>query len=212
MHIWTHLKSESVGVTRQGVYADGMVEHDGHVGELLDKIDALGIAENTVIMYSTDNGAEVFSWPDGGTTLFRGEKNDNWEGGYRVPLLVKWPGKIKPGTIYNDIFSHLDWFPTIAARLGDENIKEDLKKGMSFGNRSYKVHLDGYNFLPYFEGKAEAPRNEFFYFSDTGDLLNLRYNDWKINFTVQDAHGVEVWSNPYRALRLPLIQQSQKNH
>jgi arylsulfatase len=157
-------------------------------------------------MYSTDNGAETFSWPDGGTTPFRGEKNDNWEGGYRVPLRVRWPGKIDPGTQVNDIISHLDWFPTFAATLGDSDIKEKLKKGTKFGNKSFKVHLDGYNFLPYIEGKTKVPpRKEFFYFSDTGDLLNLRYNNYKIVFAEQRAHGFGVWQEPFVFLRLPKL-------
>ncbi|MEH6570009.1 MAG: arylsulfatase [Halioglobus sp.] len=206
MHIWTHLKPESKGVTGLGVYADGMVEHDGHVGQLLDKLDELGIAENTIVMYSTDNGAEVFSWPDGGTTQFRGEKNDNWEGGYRVPLLLKWPGTIKPGSVSNEIISHLDWIPTFLAAVGDDNVKEDLKSGVRVGGKKYKVHLDGYNFLPYFQGETEqGPRKEIFYFSDTGDLLNLRYNNWKIVFAEQRAEGFDVWQEPFTFLRLPKI-------
>ena len=205
MHIWTHLKEESDGVTGLGVYPDGMVEHDGHVGQILDKLDELGLAENTIIMYSTDNGAEVFSWPDGGTTPFKGEKNDNWEGGFRVPLLLKWPGVIEPGTKINDVISHLDWFPTFAAALGDD-VKTDLLDGASFIGRNYKVHLDGYNFLPYLKGEAdESPRREFFYFSDTGDLLNMRYNQYKIVFAEQRAHGYEVWGEPFVFLRVPRI-------
>jgi arylsulfatase len=206
MHVWTHLKQESEGVTGLGVYPDGMVEHDGHVGQILDKLDELGLAENTIIMYSTDNGAESFSWPDGGTTPFRGEKNDNWEGGYRVPMLLKWPGKIEPGTQVNEIISHTDWFPTFAAALGDDDIKGKLKQGTSFGDKSFKVHLDGYNFLPYIEGKTEEPpRKAFFYFSDTGDLLNLRYNQYKVVFGEQRAHGIDVWREPFVFLRAPKL-------
>ena len=206
MHIWTRLKDESKGVTGHGVYADGMVEHDGHVGQLLDKLKELGIEDNTVVMYTTDNGAEVFSWPDGGTIPFRGEKNDNWEGGFRVPLIVKWPGVTKPGSISNDIISHLDWFPTIGAALGDEDLKEQMKKGPVFGNDNTKVHLDGYNFLPRWKGEADkGPRREFFYFSDTGNLLNLRYNKWKVVFAEQRAEGFDVWQEPFTPLRLPKI-------
>ena len=206
MHIWTRLKEESKGVTGNGVYADGMVEHDGHVGQLLDKLKELGIDDNTVVMYSTDNGAEVFTWPDGGTVPFRGEKNDNWEGSFRVPLIVKWPGVTKPGSISNDIISHLDWFPTIAAALGDEDLKEQMKKGPVFGNDNTKVHLDGYNFLPRWKGDADkGPRREFFYFSDTGSLLNLRYNKWKVVFAEQRAEGFDVWQEPFTPLRLPKI-------
>ncbi|MDH3668851.1 MAG: arylsulfatase [Paracoccaceae bacterium] len=206
MHIWTRLKEESQGATGYGVYADGMVEHDGHVGQLLDKLDDLGIADNTVVMYTTDNGAEVFSWPDGGTIPFRGEKNDNWEGGFRVPLAVKWPGVIEPGSVSNDIISHLDWFPTIAAALGDTDLKDRMKQGPVFGNDNTKVHLDGYNFLPRWKGEVdEGPRKEFFYFSDTGNLLNLRYDKWKIVFAEQRAEGFEVWQEPFVQLRLPKI-------
>jgi len=206
MHVWTRLKAESQNVTGLGLYPDGMVEHDGHVGQILDKLDELGLADNTIVMYSTDNGAESFSWPDGGTTPFRGEKNDNWEGGYRVPLLVRWPGEIDPGSEVNEIISHLDWFPTIAAVLGDDDIKEKLKAGTKFGDKSFKVHLDGYNFLPYIRKETkEPPRKEFFYFSDTGDLLNLRYKHYKIVFAEQRAHGMEVWENPFTFLRLPKV-------
>ncbi len=206
MHVFTHLKEESAGKTGYGVFADGMVEHDGHVGTLLDKLEELGIEDNTIVMYSTDNGAEVFTWPDGGTIPFRGEKNDNWEGGYRVPLIVKWPGVIKPGSISNDVISHLDWFPTIAAALGDTDLKEKMKKGPVFGNDNTKVHLDGYNFLPRWKGEAkEGPRKEFFYFSDTGNLLNLRYGKWKIVFAEQRAHGFDVWQEPFTQLRLPKV-------
>ncbi|MEO1678218.1 MAG: arylsulfatase [Pseudomonadota bacterium] len=206
MHIFTRLKEESQGVTGLGIYPDGMVEHDGMVGEVLDKIDELGIANNTVVMYSTDNGAEVFSWPDGGTTPFHGEKNDNWEGGFRVPLVVKWPGVIEPGSRSNQIISHLDWFPTIMAALGDADMKERMLTETPFGNENTPVHLDGYNFLPYFSGETdEGPRREFFYFSDTGDLLNVRYNRWKIVFAEQRAEGFDVWEEPFVFLRLPKI-------
>ncbi len=206
MHVWTHLKKESKGKTGHGVYADGMVEHDGHVGKLLDKLEELGVDDNTIVMYSTDNGAEVFSWPDGGTIPFRGEKNDNWEGGFRVPLILKWPGVIKPGSISNDIISHLDWFPTFAAALGDPDLKEKMTVGPVFGNDNTKVHLDGYNFLPRWKGEADkGPRREFFYFSDTGNLLNLRYDKWKIVFAEQRAKGLDVWQEPFTPLRLPKI-------
>jgi arylsulfatase len=207
MHIWTHLKAESEGVTGQGVFADGMVEHDGHVGQLLDLLDELGITENTIVMYSTDNGAEVMSWPDGGTTIFKGEKNTTWEGGFRVPMVVRWPGKIAPGQVSNEIISLQDWMPTLLAAVGNPNVKEELLAGKRLADKTYKVHLDGYNFLPYFMGQVnEGPRREMFYFTDDGSLSALRYNDWKINFTVQRAHGVGVWAEPFVPLRLPLIQ------
>ena len=206
MHVWTHLKKESQGVTGVGLYPDGMVEHDGHVGQLLAKLDELGIADNTVIMYSTDNGVEKFGWPDGGTAPFRGEKNDNWEGGFRVPLVVKWPGVIKPGSRSNATISHLDWFPTIMAALGDEDMKEKMLTGTPFGQDNTKVHLDGYNFLPYLKDEVkEGPRKEFFYFSDGGDLMNLRYGRFKIVFAEQRAHGYHVWENPLTPLRMPKL-------
>ena len=206
MHIFTHLKEESEGKTGLGVFADGMVEHDGHVGQLLDKLDELGIADNTIVMYSTDNGAEVFSWPDGGTTPFRGEKNENWEGGYRVPLALKWPNVIEPGQVSNEIISHMDWIPTFLAAAGEPNVKEELLDGKVVGDKTFKVHLDGYNFLPYFKGETDTgPRREFFYFSDTGDLLNLRYNNWKVVFAEQRAEGFDVWQEPFTTLRLPKL-------
>jgi arylsulfatase len=205
MHIWTHLKEESQGVTGQGIYADGMAEHDTMVGELLDKLEELGVADNTIVMYSTDNGAEAMTWPDGGTTVFKGEKNTTWEGGFRVPTAVRWPGRIKPNQTSNEIISHQDWIPTLMAAAGNEDVKEDLKKGRRVNGRSVKVHLDGYNFLPYFLGEEEkGPRQEFFYFTDDGSVSALRYNDWKIQFTEQRAHGADVWSEPYVTLRLPM--------
>jgi arylsulfatase len=206
MHIFTRLKPESVGVTGLGVFADGMVETDAMVGQLLDKVDELGVADNTIVMYSTDNGAEVFSWPDGGTTPFRGEKNENWEGGYRVPMMLRWPGVIEPDQISNEIISQMDWIPTLLAVAGNPNIKEELKAGKTVGDTDFKVYLDGYNFLPYFKGEEEkGPRNEFFYFSDTGDLLGLRYNNWKVVFAEQRAEGFDVWQEPFTFLRLPKL-------
>jgi arylsulfatase A-like enzyme len=206
MHIWTYLKEESVGVTGQGVYADGMAEHDGHVGQLLDKLDALGIDDNTIVMYSTDNGAETFSWPDGGTIPFRGEKNTNWEGGYRIPCMIKWPGKFAAGKISNEIMSHEDWVPTLLAAAGASDVKEKLLDGMQVNGKAYNNHLDGYNFLPHLMGQAEeGPRREFFYWTDDGDLAALRYNDWKVVFKEQRAHGFDVWEEPLVTLRLPKI-------
>jgi arylsulfatase len=206
MHIWTHLKPESKGVTGQGVYADGMAEHDGMVGQLLDKLDELGIADNTIVMYSTDNGAELMSWPDGGMIPFRGEKNTTWEGGFRVPMMVKWPGKIKPGQVSNEIVSMEDWLPTFVAAAGDDKIKDKLLKGHKAGKNKYKVHLDGYNLLPSLTGKAkEWPRKEMFYFTDDGSLSALRYNDWKLQFSEQRAHGFDVWQEPLVTMRLPKL-------
>ncbi|TKZ22501.1 arylsulfatase [Shimia litoralis] len=206
MHINTHLKPESQGVTGLGIYPDGMVEHDGMVGQLLDKVDALGIADNTVVMYSTDNGAEVFSWPDGGSTPFKGEKNDNWEGGYRVPMMIKWPGVIEPGRKSSQIISHLDWFPTFMSALGDTDMKERMLTEAPFGEGNEPVHLDGYDFMPYFKGETETgPRREFFYFSDGGDLVNLRFNRWKLVFAEQRAEGFDVWQEPFVPLRVPKL-------
>lgn len=206
MHIWTHLKKESEGKTGLGVYPDGMVEHDGHVGQLLDQLDKLGIADNTIVMYSTDNGAECFSWPDGGSTPFRNEKNSNWEGGYRVPCMIRWPGVIKPGTVYNGICSHEDMLLTLLTAAGEPDIKEKLLKGHKANGRDFKVHLDGYNLIPYFKGEVkESPRHEFFYWTDDGNLANLRYDRWKIVFMEQRAHGLDVWQEPLVTLRFPKL-------
>ena len=206
MHVNTHLKPESEGVTGLGIYADGMDEHDGHVGQILDKLEELGLADNTIIMYSSDNGAEIFTWPDGGMTPFRNEKNSNWEGGYRVPTMIKWPGVIKPGTVYNDVFSHEDMLPTIMAAVGEPDIKEKLIDGHRAMGRNYKVHLDGYNMLPYFKGEVdEGPRKEFFYWTDDGQLANLRYDRWKMVFMEQRGHGFDVWQEPFVTLRVPKL-------
>ena len=205
MHIFTHLKEESAGKTGLGIYPDGMVEHDGHIGLLLDKLDELGLAENTIVMYSTDNGAEAMSWPDGGTTMFRGEKNTNWEGGYRVPCAIRWPGVIEPGTVINEIASHEDMLPTLLAAAGDTTVKDDLLEGRAVGGRTYRVHLDGYNLLPAFQGTADWPRREFLYWTDDGDVAALRYNQWKICFLEQRAHGIDVWQEPFVKLRLPKL-------
>jgi len=204
MHIWTHLKKESKGKTGLGIYPDGMVEHDGHVGKLLDKLDALGIADNTLVMYSTDNGAEVMSWPDGGTTPFRGEKDTNYEGGWRVPCVIRWPGVIKPGTVSNEMFSHTDMLPTLAAAAGEPDAVEKLKKGYKSGNKTFKVHIDGYNLLPFLKGEVkENPRKGFLYWSDDGDLMALRVGNWKVEFLQQRAHGFDVWREPMVPLRAP---------
>ena len=199
MHVFTHLKEASKGKTGHGIYPDGMVEHDGHVGALLDLLDELEIADNTIVMYSTDNGAEVFTWPDGGTTPFHGEKATTWEGGFRVPAVVRWPGKIPAGKVVNGIVSHQDWMPTLLAAAGEPEIKEKLLKGHKAGEKTFKVHLDGYNMLDYFEKGAEGdgPRKEIFYFTDVGELAAVRYQDYKIHFMIQEAHGFDVWKNPY---------------
>jgi arylsulfatase len=205
MHIFTHLKAESEGKTGLGIYADGMVEHDGHVGQLLAKLEELGLQDNTIVIYTTDNGAETFTWPDGGTTMFRGEKNTNWEGGYRVPLVMRWPGVIKPGTVVNDIGSHEDLLPTLVAAAGDATAKEDLLKGRKIGDRDYKVHIDGYNLAPALAGKGDWPRNDFIYWTDDGSVAALRYGNWKITFLEQKGEGLRVWQEPFTTLRAPLI-------
>ena len=205
MHIFTHLKKESVGKTGLGIYPDGMVEHDGHVGLVLAKLKELGLDENTIVMYSTDNGAESMSWPDGGTTMFRGEKNTNWEGGYRVPTLIKWPGTIKPGTIVNDIGAHEDMLTTLLAAAGDKTVKQDLLKGRAVGGATYKVHLDGYDLGPALRGEAAWPRKEFLYWTDDGSVAAIRFEQWKVTFLRQNAHGIHVWTTPFQELRAPLI-------
>jgi arylsulfatase len=181
-----------------------MVEHDGHVGKLLDKLDELGITENTIVMYSTDNGAEVMSWPDGGSTPFRGEKDTNFEGGWRVPCAIRWPGVIEPGTVSNELFSHQDMLPTLAAAGGEPNIVEKMKKGYKSGSKTFKVHLDGYNLLPFLKGEAKKnPREGFLYWSDDGDLMALRVGNWKCMFMEQRAKGFDVWKEPLVPLRTP---------
>ena len=208
MHFRTHVKEELRGISGQDEYADGMVEHDMHVGQLLKKLDDLGITDNTIVHYSTDNGVHMNTWPDAGMTPFRGEKNTNWEGGWRVPSMVRWPGNINPGSVSNEIMHHMDWLPTLLAAAGETDIKAKLKKGgVEAIGRSYKVHLDGYNFLPYLTGKEEkGPRNEVFYFSDEGDLTALRYNDWKAIFLEQKAEAtLRAWIEPWTPLRVPLI-------
>jgi len=212
MHIFTHLKKESDGKTGLGIEADGMVEHDGMVGQLLNKIDQLGIADNTIVMYSTDNGAEEMTWPDGGVTPFRGEKDTNWEGGWRVPCFIRWPGVMKPGTVNNDIFAHNDMLPTLLAAAGEPNIADKLKQGYKAGNKTFKAHLDGYNLLPFWKGEAkEDPRKGFLYWSDDGELMALRYGNWKVHFMVQRAHGFHAWAEPFVSLRVPWIVNLRSN-
>ena len=188
MHVWTHLKKESDGVTGIGLYPDGMVEHDKMVGEALKQLDDLGIAGNTIVVYGTYNGAEVVTWPDGGTMPFKGEKGTTWEGGFRVPMIVRWPGVIKPGTAINAIFSQEDWLPTLLAAAGEPDIVAKLAKGHKVGDKTFKVHADGYNFLPYFKGEVtKGPREQIFYFGQGGELNAIRWNDWKVHFAT--THG-----------------------
>ncbi|MDB4442225.1 arylsulfatase [bacterium] len=209
MHFRTHVKPESKSQSGrwQSPYHDAMIDHDKNVGTVLKKLDDLGIADNTIVLYSTDNGPHMNTWPDAGMTPFRGEKNSNWEGAYRVPAMVRWPGKIKADTVSNDIMSHMDWLPTLLAAAGDPSIKENLKKGHKVGDMNYKVHLDGYNFLPYLIGKEQkSPREEFFYFSDDGDLQALRYDNWKVVFAQQRAQGTMlVWGEPLVNTRIPWL-------
>jgi len=205
MHIFTHLLDSLNGKTNLGIYADGMVEHDRQVGVILAKLKELGLDENTIVMYSSDNGAEAFTWPDGGTTMFRGEKNTQWEGGYRVPTAIKWPGVIEPGTIINEIGAHEDMLTTLVAAAGSPNIKNELLKGKKIGSITYKVHLDGYNLLPALKGEEAWPRQEFIYWTDDGSVAALRYGNWKATFLRQDAHGMHVWLEPFKALRAPML-------
>ncbi|MCP3406401.1 arylsulfatase [Bradyrhizobium sp. CCGB01] len=209
MHVFTHLKPGSQGKTGKGLYPDGMVETDGHVGELLKLVDDLGVADDTIIVYTTDNGAEVFTWPDGGATPFKGEKATNWEGGFRVPCLIKWPGVIKPGTVINDICAHEDFIPTFAAANGDVDLVERTKKGTTLNGKQFKAHFDGFNLLPFLKGEAkESPRSEFLYWSDDGDLMAIRVRDWKIAFMEQHAEinpklPIGVWQGQFTKLRVP---------
>jgi arylsulfatase len=189
MHVWTHLKKESDGVTGIGLYPDGMVEHDKTIGAMLKQLDDLGIADNTIVVYSTDNGPEGFTWPDGGTTPFKGEKGTTWEGGFRVPLLVRWPGVIKPGTVYNDIISHIDWMPTLAAAAGEPNLTEKLAKGYAAGGKTFRIKADGFNFLPFFKGEVpKGPRDTIYYFSQNGELNALRVANWKVHFATFEGN------------------------
>lgn len=210
MHFRTHVKADRrspAGLTALTEYADGMIEHDGHVGQILKKLDDLGIVNDTLVIYTTDNGPHANSWPDAATTPFRSEKNTNWEGAYRVPCFIRWPGRIQPGTVYNEIVSGLDWFPTLLAAAGDADIKNKLLKGMPLGNKTAKVHLDGYNQLPYLTGQQpKGARKEFFYFNDDGALVSFRYENWKVVFEEQRAPGtMRVWAEPFTPLRVPKL-------
>lgn len=206
MHYHTHVPQKYTGKSGLNFYADGMLQHDDHVGALLDKLDKLGIADNTIVIYSTDNGPHYNMWPDGAISPWRGEKNTNWEGGFRVPALIRWPGKIQAGSVNNEITSHADWVPTLMAAVGEPDIKSKLLKGHVIGNRKYKVHIDGYNLLPMITGKGSKwPRKEFFYWNDDGQLTALRYDRWKIIFMEQRSKQFRVWMDPYVPLRIPLI-------
>lgn len=209
MHFRTHVKPESKGQSGrwQSEYHDAMIDHDKNVGTVLDKIKELGLDDNTIVIYSTDNGPHMNTWPDGGMTPFRNEKNSNWEGAYRVPTIVRWPGRIPKASVSNAIMSHMDWLPTLVAAAGDGEVGEKLKKGHAAAGKNFKVHLDGFNFLPYLTGKTKTPpRESFFYFSDDGDLTALRYDNWKLVFMEQRQRGtLQVWAEPFVKLRLPKI-------
>ena len=209
MHFRTHAEPTSLGQSGrwQSEYHDVMIDHDKTVGQLLGVLDELGIAENTIVFYSTDNGPHRNSWPDAGTTPFRSEKNTNWEGAFRVPAFMRWPAKIKAGFVSNQLISHMDWLPTFLAAAGEPDIKEKLLKGHQAGSKTFKVHLDGYNQLPYLTGETDkSPREEFFYFSDDGDLLAMRYDNWKLVFMEQRVEGTcQIWAEPFVTLRVPML-------
>jgi arylsulfatase A-like enzyme len=215
MHFRTHVKEEHIGISGKSgdEYHDGMVEHDMHVGELLKLIDELGIADNTIVQYSTDNGPHYNTWPDAGTTPFRGEKNSNWEGAFRVPCFIKWPGQFPAGTTLNGIVSHEDWLPTFAAAAGAPDIKEKLLKGgVELNGRTYKNHIDGYNMLDYLSGKAEeSPRNEFIYLNDAAEVVAIRVGDWKATYLENRAEQLDVWREPFVHLRLPLLTNLRRD-
>ena len=209
MHFRTHRKPESIGQAGrwQSPYHDTMIDHDKVVGALLDKLDELGLAEDTIVIYSTDNGPHMNTWPDGGMTPFRSEKNTNWEGAFRIPELIRWPGRIAPGSVSNEIVQHHDWLPTLLAAAGDDGIVDKLKAGHTIGDTTYKVHIDGYNLLPYLTGEEEeSPRKGMVYFSDDGDVLALRFHNWKVVFMEQREQGtLQIWAEPFVALRVPKL-------
>jgi arylsulfatase len=214
MHFRTHVSPEKMAEIKKthpnaDEYTAGMIEHDMHIGQFLALLDELGIADNTIVHYSTDNGPHMNTWPDAGMTPFRGEKNTNWEGGWRVPAVVRWPGVVTPGSVSNGIVHHMDWFPTFLAAAGVPDVKGMLKVGVASDalNRFYRVHLDGYNVLPLLTGEAaESPRKEVFYFSDDGDLTALRYGDWKVLFMEQPVAGtLRVWQQPFVPMRVPFV-------
>jgi arylsulfatase len=206
MHFRTHLAAKNRGKSGQDDYSDRMVTHDEQIGQILDKLDELGIADNTIVMYSTDNGPENDTWPDGANTPFRSQKDTNWEGGWRVPAFIRWPGKIKPGTVLNGIVSHQDMLPTLLAIAGDPDVNQKLLNGYKVGDKTFKVHIDGINMVPYITGEVkESPRKTFFYMSDDGEVMALRHGDWKFVLGEQRAQQLRVWMEPLNKLRLPLM-------
>jgi arylsulfatase A-like enzyme len=206
MHFRTHVAEKNLGKSGQDPYSDRMVVHDEQIGMILDAVDKLGIADNTIVMYSTDNGPENDTWPDGANTPYRGQKDSNWEGGWRVPCFMRWPGVIKPGSVYNGIVSHIDMFPTLVAAAGNPGVKDQLLKGTSLGDKKFNVHLDGFDMNAYFGGQAkESPRNHIIYFSDDGDVVAVRVGDYKFNLAVQRANQMQQWAEPFIKLRVPHI-------
>jgi arylsulfatase A-like enzyme len=213
MHFRTHVAEKNLGKSGQDPYSDRMVVHDEQIGEILDKLDELGIADNTLVMYSTDNGPENDTWPDGANTPFRGQKDTNWEGGWRVPSFIRWPGKIPAGSVLNGIVSHIDMLPTLLAVAGgDPEIKEKLLNGYKVGDKTFKVHLDGHNLIPYLTGEVkESPRNSVMYFSDDGEVMAVRVGDYKFNLALQHASQMEQWAQPFVKLRLPHIMNLRRD-
>ncbi len=212
MHFRTHVAEKNLGKSGQDPYSDRMVVHDEQIGMMLDKLDELGIADNTIVMYSTDNGPENDTWPDGASTPFRGQKDSNWEGGWRVPSFIRWPGTIKPGAVFNGIVSHIDMLPTLLAAAGNPDVTEQLLKGTKVGEKTFHVHLDGYNMIPYFSGQTtESPRNSLVYFSDDGDVIAVRVGDYKFNLALQRASTMEQWAAPFEKLRLPHIMNLRRD-
>lgn len=209
MHVRTHTKPESLGQAGywQSPYHDTMIDHDGNVGQLLELLDELGIAEDTIVVYSTDNGPHANTWPDGATTPFRSEKDTNWEGAFRVPEMIRWPGNIEAGVVSNEIIQHHDWLPTLLAVAGDPDVVEKLETGHQAGDKHFRVHIDGYNLLPYLTGEAEhSPRRAFMYFSDDTDVLGIRFENWKIVFMEQREVGtMQIWAEPFTELRIPKL-------
>jgi arylsulfatase len=212
MHFRTHVAEKNIGKSGQDPYSDRMVVHDEQIGMLLDKLDELGIADNTIVMYSTDNGPENDTWPDGANTPFRGQKDSNWEGGWRVPSFIRWPGKIKAGSVFNGIVSHIDMFPTLLAIAGNPDVTEQLLAGTTVGDQTYNVHLDGYNMVPYFTGEvAESPRRAVMYFSDDGDVIAVRIGDYKFHLAEQRSNQMRQWAEPFVKLRLPYIMNLRRD-
>jgi arylsulfatase len=212
MHFRTHVAEKNLGKSGQDPYSDRMVVHDEQIGQILAKLDELGIADNTIVMYSTDNGPENDTWPDGATSPFRGQKDSNWEGGWRVPCFIRWPGKIKAGSVLNGIVSHIDMFPTLLAIAGNPDVTQQLLKGCTVDGKPFHVHLDGYNMVPYLTGEvAESPRNAIMYFSDDGDVIAVRVGDWKFHLAVQRANTMRQWAEPFVKLRLPYIMSLRRD-